>query len=99
VASLALEAKLMARWQTGDPDACAEVEAELAAQGLRWDAVTAQVLLSNLTEFEHLKRLIASADGRWERALTNIARRRDGLAQELRRVAEAATANRPVDDC
>ena len=98
VASLALEAKLMARWQTGDPDARAAVEAKFAAQGLSWDAVTAQVLLSNLTEFERLERLIASADGRWERALTNIARRRDGLAQELRRVAEAATANRHVVD-
>jgi hypothetical protein len=98
VASLALEAKLIARWQTGNPDACAAVEAKLTAQGLSWDAVTAQVLLSNLTDFERLERLIASADGRWERALTNIARRRDGLAQELRRVAEAATANRHVDD-
>jgi hypothetical protein len=96
VASLALEAKLTARWLTGDTNACAAVEAKLAAQGLTWDAVTAQVLLSNLAEFERLERLIASADGRWERALTNIARRREGLAQELRRVAEAATANRPL---
>ena len=65
------------------------MEAKLAAQGLTWDAVTAQVLLSNLTEFERLERLIASADGRWERALTNTARRRDGLAQTLRRLTEA----------
>ncbi|MBM1171285.1 hypothetical protein [Microvirga arabica] len=81
---------LMARWQEGDPDAPATVEAALAQQGLTWDAVMGEVLVSNLTEFEQIERLIASTDARWERALSNIARRQEALAQSLRHMAGCA---------
>lgn len=98
-ARLKLDSKLTAQWRTGDPKACAAVAAKLDAEGLTWDAMTGQVFLNNLTEFERLERLIASADARWERALTNIARRRQDMPQELRRIATATTAQQSNDSC
>jgi hypothetical protein len=54
------------------------------------------VLVSNLTKFEHIERMIASTDARWERALSNIARRREALAQGLRHMAAQGSVSRPI---
>lgn len=94
-ATIPLSPELTAQWRSGEAAAAATVMSQLAEQGVACDELAAKALLSNLTEFERIERMIAAADARWERALFNIPRRRETLAYGLRRFAERAIRPHP----
>jgi hypothetical protein len=80
--------QLASRWLTNDENATAEVEEILDARGLDMNSIMAQALSNKLNEIERLDRLIASADARRNKALTELERRRDTLARRLRMVTD-----------
>ena len=72
----------------GDAEAIATVDAVLAAAGLTVEAATAHTFAGRLDEVERIERMIYLAEKRKNAALRELDRRRDALAEQLRRAAE-----------
>ncbi|GEO15780.1 hypothetical protein [Microvirga aerophila] len=79
---------LGSRWLEGEVDAHAEVAAILKQRGLNLDSVMAQALSDKLIEIERIDRMIASADARRNKALSEIERRRESLARRVKSEAD-----------
>lgn len=79
--------ELVTAYTEGDADAVPEVTRILRSRGLDTDMLTAQALADRLEDVERIDRLIASADARRNRALSEIDRRRDAFARRLRAAA------------
>ena len=77
-------AELVTAYVEGDSIAVEEVTRILRSRGLDTDMLMAQVLTERLEHIERIDRLIASADARRNRALSEIDRRRDAFARRLR---------------
>jgi hypothetical protein len=72
----------------GEEESVEEVKEILSDHGLDLDSVMAQALSDQLHKVEVIDRMIAAADARRSKALTEIERSRDALARRLRTVAE-----------
>lgn len=79
--------ELVTAFIEGDSIAVAEVARILRSRGLDTDMLMAQALAERLEEVERIDRLIASADARRNRILSEIDRRRDSFARRLRSAA------------
>jgi len=79
--------KLVAAYVEGNSTAVAEVSRILHSRGFDIDMLMAQALTQRLADVERVDRLIASADARRNRALSEIDRRRDAFARRLRMAA------------
>jgi hypothetical protein len=84
---------LLNAFMAGDDKAVAEVERVLARRGQDMDAIMAQALVEKLDQISAIDRMVTGADGRRNKVLQEIDRRRDAFARRLR----AAAANPPGD--
>ncbi len=72
----------------GDEEAIEQVKDILSDYALDLDSIMARALADCLDAVERIDRLIAGADARREKALSNVDRRREAFSRQLRRVAE-----------
>ncbi len=80
-----------ASWLTGEAAAVERLEKLFAKRKLDMNSILAQALADRLSEVERIDRMIASADTRRDKALTNIERRREAKARRLRTNADDVT--------
>ena len=83
--------ELIRAYAAGEDTAVADVEMILRRRGTDIDALMAQTLTEKLDDVERIDRLIASADARRNRALSELERRRDSFARRLRIAAQDVT--------
>ena len=76
--------QLASRWLVEDESALAEVQAILGARGLDMNSIMAQALSDKLKQIEKFDQMIASADARRNKVLSEIERRRESVARRLR---------------
>jgi hypothetical protein len=81
--------QLASRWLVKNENALAEVEGILNARGLDTNSIMAQALSDKLKQIEQVDRMIAGADGRRNKVLTEIERRRESVARRLRMATDA----------
>jgi hypothetical protein len=82
------DGSLSEKWARGDPQAKKSVNDYLKSAGLSLDDVMAQTLALKLPSVERIDRMLASAEGRREAALRELARHRETLAAAVRRATE-----------
>jgi hypothetical protein len=83
--------ELVNAYAAGDPAAVVEVDRVLLECGLNADSLMAQALAKRLDDVERLDRMIAGADARRNKALSELERRRDSFARRLRVTAGEIT--------
>ena len=83
--------ELITAYAAGEAAAVAEVETILRRRGLDIDSLMAQALAEKLDDIERIDRLIAGADARRNRALSELERRRDSFARRRRFTAQDVT--------
>ncbi len=76
--------ELVNAYAAGDPAAVVEVDRVLLERGQDADSLMAQALAKRLDDVERLDRMIAGADARRNKALSELERRRDSFARRLR---------------
>jgi hypothetical protein len=74
--------------EKGHVQAMEERERKLMKQGFDVNAIMAQALSDRLGDVERIDRMIASADARRNKTLTEIDRRRDATTRRLRTIAD-----------
>lgn len=72
----------------GDEESVKEVKEILSDHGLDFDSVMAEALSNELAKVDTIDRMIAAADARRSKALTEIERSREALARRLRTLSE-----------
>jgi hypothetical protein len=85
-------------WARSEPAALEEVEEKLAAAGLDGVAISAQVLLTRLGDFEQLERMIMQTEARRAAALREIDRRRAAFAERLRDAIEEVAVDEALSN-
>lgn len=83
--------ELAAKWLNGDKESTDVVMMTLRQRDLDLDSIMAQALSDKLNEIERIDRMIASADARRNRVISEIERRRESLARRLRTAVDNAT--------
>jgi hypothetical protein len=93
-AAAATEAgRLAGGWGRHETRACRRVEQLLAGHGVTIEAVTASVFARRLRQFESIERMTAAAEGRRDRVLAEIEKRRDAVAWRLREAAQTVVGD------
>lgn len=82
---------LAIRWLSGDNAAWKMLTTALAEQGRDLESIMAQALSDKIRDIEQIDCMIASADARRTKVLTEIERRREAVARRLRAAAADIT--------
>ena len=75
---------LIKKWVAQKPSAIKQVNRLLASAKLTFDTVIARAVMANIDDIERIDRCITIAEGRRDRILREIDRRRAAFAQALR---------------
>jgi hypothetical protein len=75
---------LIKKWVAQKPSAIKQVNRLLASAKLTFDTVIARAVMANIGDIERIDRCITIAEGRRDRILREIDRRRAAFAQALR---------------
>jgi hypothetical protein len=82
---------LVSQWLAGDRAAEKRLSSLLAERGLTLDSVMAEALTKQIRHVMRIDQMIASADARRNKTLSEIERRREAIARRLRAVSADIT--------
>src|SRR5262245_31662670 len=81
---------LAQQWLGGEAEAVATVESALASAGFTMDSVMAFTLAARVSDIERIDRMMMAAETRRDNILSELDRRRAGLALRLRKAIREA---------